>query len=136
VKRMLFASIVAILVASSSVMAQLAVAPEGAVIPNGAYHYVVPGNIPLSAGPLPLDLRFPVAPLYAISYPMVPVPIPPPGGSTSDRIRPQNYNEPPTGTPSAFEGKTSFEPQSVSPNPRGTVGQGDSSVFPHPRTSN
>jgi hypothetical protein len=134
VKRILFASIVAFLAASSPVMAQLAVAPEGAVIPSGAFHYVVPGGIPLAAHPLPHDLRFPVAPLYSMSYPMVPVPIPPPGGSTSDRIRPQNYNEPPPGPPASFDGKPSLE-QNAFPGSRGVAGQKDSYSFPPPRTS-
>jgi hypothetical protein len=119
---------------TSSVVAQLAVAPEGAVIPNGGFHYVVPGGMPLFAHPLPHDLRFPVAPLYSMSYPMVPVPIPPPGGSTSDRITPQNYNEPPLGPPASFDGKTSIEP-STFPASRGVAGQRDVSAFGSPRTS-
>ncbi len=130
----LFFSLILIVALVPSAMAQLAVAPEGAVIPNGAFHYVAPGGIPLAGSPLPADLRFPVTALYPISYPMVPVPMPPPGGSTSDRIRPQNYQEPPPGPPASFDRKSSFE-RSDSPAPKGFAGQRELSPLPPPRTS-
>jgi hypothetical protein len=134
VKRALIVSIVVIISASSSVMAQLAVAPEGAVLPNGAFHYVVPDNIPLAADPLPYDLRFPVAPIYGMSYPMVPIPVPPFGRSTSDRIKPQNYNEPALEPMTPMEGKLSLGGNAYPATRAATGQQGQSAISP-PRTS-
>ena len=93
-KKLFIALILAILTASS-VQAQLSTAPEGAIIPNGGLHYVVPSAIPILAwgGHDPWPSQFPATPLYPLSYPLVPVPIPPPGGSTSDRIRPPGPEE-------------------------------------------
>jgi hypothetical protein len=88
--RKLFIAMMLATLASSAAQAQLATAPEGAIIPNGALHYVVPSSIPIVAwgGHEPWPSHFPSTPLYPLSYPMVPVPIPPPSGSTSDRIKP------------------------------------------------
>jgi hypothetical protein len=88
--RKLFIAMILATLAASSAQAQLATAPEGAIMPNGALHYVVPSGIPIVAwgGHEPWPSHFPSTPLYPLSYPMVPVPIPPPSGSTSDRIKP------------------------------------------------
>ncbi len=82
------------LVCVSSVAAQLAIAPEGAVLPDGAFHYVVPVSIPLLPSLRPDYLCYPVTPLYPITFPKVPVPMPPPEGSTSDRIKAGEYGRP------------------------------------------
>ncbi len=88
--RKLFIAMILATMAASSAHAQLATAPEGAIMPNGALHYTVPSGIPIVAwgGHEPWPSQFPSTPLYPLSYPMVPVPIPPPSGSTSDRIKP------------------------------------------------
>ncbi|HMK37476.1 MAG TPA: hypothetical protein VK463_20550 [Desulfomonilaceae bacterium] len=88
--RKLFFVLLLCVVAVSSAQAQFAAAPEGAVMPNGAFHYMAPGNVPVIAwgGQLPWNMHFPVAQAYPLSYPYVPVPMPPPSGSTSDSIRP------------------------------------------------
>jgi hypothetical protein len=88
--RKLFIAMILATLAASSAQAQLATAPEGAIIPNGALHYVVPSGIPIVAwgGHAPWPSHFPTTPLYALSYPMVPVPMRP-IRSTSDRIKPR-----------------------------------------------
>jgi hypothetical protein len=93
--RKLFIAMILATLASSAAQAQLATAPEGAIIPNGALHYVVPSSIPIVAwgGHAPWPSQFPATPLYPLSYPMVPVPIPPPSGSTSDRIKPPDSSK-------------------------------------------
>jgi hypothetical protein len=80
---------------TSSVFGQLAAAPEGGVFPNGAFHYMIPGGVPVLqwGGALPGGMHFPVSQIYPLSYPMVPVPIPPLTGSTSDRISPMPDSE-------------------------------------------
>ncbi len=93
-KKMLFASILLALFASSAVMAQLAVAPEGAVIPNGALHYVVRAACPFAYILCRMICDFLLPRFTRCPTPWFPVPIPPPGGSTSDRIKPQDYSEP------------------------------------------
>ena len=47
--RKLFIAMILATLAASSAQAQLATAPEGAIIPNGALHYVVPSGIPIVA---------------------------------------------------------------------------------------
>ena len=91
----LFVAMILATLAAGSAFAQLATAPEGAIIPNGALHYTVPSSIPIVAwgGHAPWPSHFPATPLYPLSYPMVPVPIPPPSGSTSDRIKPPDSSQ-------------------------------------------
>jgi hypothetical protein len=86
----LFVGLILVAMFAHSVSAQLVATPEGAVVPNGAFHYIVPGNMPAVAwgGSAPWGMRFPVAQAYPLSYPLIPIPMPPPGGSTSDRISP------------------------------------------------
>ncbi|MGO9568214.1 MAG: hypothetical protein ACLP5H_11800 [Desulfomonilaceae bacterium] len=93
--RKLFIAMILATLAASSAQAQLAVAPEGGIISNGALHYTVPSGIPIVAwgGQAPWPSHFPATPLYPLSYPMVPVPIPPPSGSTSDRIKPPDSSQ-------------------------------------------
>jgi hypothetical protein len=93
--RKLFVALILAALAASSAEAQLSAAPEGPIIPNGAIHYVVPSGIPIVAwgGYDPWPSQFPATPLYPLSYPMVPVPLPPPSGSTSDRIRPPDASD-------------------------------------------
>ena len=70
----------------SSAVAQLNVVPGGAILPNGALHYVVPNGMPFSHPYLPPGAyQFsgwrPTAPISWLSYPYVPVPVtydPPP----------------------------------------------------------
>jgi hypothetical protein len=92
-KRLLGALLISLLCVSSAV-AQLAISPEGAVLPDGTFNYTLPVSIPLLPSYRPEYLCFPVTPLYPISFPKVPVPIPPPDGSTSDRIRSGDYGRP------------------------------------------
>src|SRR5208337_3980434 len=91
----LFIALILIALTASHALAQLATAPEGAIISNGALHYTVPSGIPIVAwgGHEPWPSHFPATPLYPLSYPMVPVPIPPPSGSTSDRIKPPDSSQ-------------------------------------------
>ncbi len=90
-----FLALILIALAVSSAWAQFSVAPEGAVIPNGALMYTVPTGSPILAwgGPEPWPWRLPPTELYPLLYPAVPVPIPPPGGSTSNRIKPPSASE-------------------------------------------
>jgi hypothetical protein len=91
----LFVALILVALTAPHALAQLAAAPEGAIIPNGALHYVVPSGIPIVAwgGHVPWPSSFPTTTLYPLSYPLVPVPVPPPTGSTSDRIRPPTPSE-------------------------------------------
>ncbi len=91
----LFIALILMALTASHALAQLATAPEGAIISNGALHYTVPSGIPIVAwgGHEPWPSHFPATPLYPLSYPMVPVPIPPPSGSTSDRIKPPDSSQ-------------------------------------------
>jgi hypothetical protein len=91
----LFVALILVALIAPHALAQLATAPEGAIIPNGALHYVVPSGIPILGwgGHEPWPSNFPITSLYPLSYPLVPVPIPPPSGSTSDRIRPPSRSE-------------------------------------------
>lgn len=90
-----FLALILIALAASSALAQFSVAPEGAVTPNGALMYTVPTHTPILAwgGHEPWPWRLPPTPLYPLSYPAVPVPVPPPGGSTSNRIKPPSASE-------------------------------------------
>jgi len=85
-KKLLVALIMTGLLASFA-MAQLLIAPEGTIAPNGALHYVVPTGPHMGAPgyhgvpypfpgvgyPPPGPFLYPM-PLYPVSYPMVPVP--------------------------------------------------------------
>ena len=103
--RKLFIAMILATLAASSAQAQLATAPEGAIMPNGALHYTVPSGIPIVAwgGHAPWPSHFPATPLYALSYPMVPVPVPPPSGSTSDRIKPPDSSRSASFFPGSLE---------------------------------
>jgi len=93
--RKLFIALILGVLAASSASAQLSVAPEGAIIPNGALHYMVPKGVPIVSwgGHEPWVSHYPAMPLHPLSYPMVPVPVPPPSGSTSDRIKPPGSSQ-------------------------------------------
>jgi hypothetical protein len=119
-KKLFIALILVVLIAPQA-LAQLATAPEGAIIPNGALHYVVPSGIPIVAlgGHLPYPSNLPSASLFPFSYPMVPVPVPPPSGSTSDRIRP----------PSASDNRAAFLPENVETNKMGMAINGHPGVI-------
>jgi hypothetical protein len=103
--RKLFIAMMLATLAASSAQAQLATAPEGAIMPNGALHYTVPSGIPIVAwgGHAPWPSYFAATPLYPLSYPMVPVPIPPPSGSTSDRIKPPDSSRSASFLPESLE---------------------------------
>lgn len=93
--RKLFFALIFTAACASPAFSQLVAAPEGAVIPNGAFHYIIPGGVPVVqwGGQLPGGMHFPVMHVYPLSYPMVPIPMPPLTGSSSDRIRPMPDSE-------------------------------------------
>jgi len=71
-KRLLFAWILGLLCVSS-VAAQLAIAPDGALLPDGGVCFTVPMSISLSPAPPPCYMWGPVTPLYPVIWPNIPI---------------------------------------------------------------
>jgi len=76
----LFLVLVLFFLLCSSAVAQLNVVPGGAILPNGALHYIVPTGVPYGHPYLPPGAYqffgwHPTAPMSWLSYPYVPVPV-------------------------------------------------------------
>jgi hypothetical protein len=107
-KRLLTAGILALLCVSS-VGAQLAIAPDGALLPDGGVCFVVPTSIPLVPAPPPSYFWGPVTPLYPVLWPNVPIGASSGTTATTDRSKGGGYGKP---MPSRTESWTQYN-QSV-----------------------
>jgi len=92
-KRLLTASILA-LFCVSGVAAQLAIAPDGALFPDGGVEFVVPVSVPLLPAPRSYHMWGPVTPLYPVLWPNVLV-----GASSGTPISTHRTKDPDYGKP-------------------------------------